>query len=239
MGYIMKRQWRRTLALIVAICLIATVMLTFAGCDNNDDSNKAPLITREYIIETFGVTEDDLEGLDIDTIAEFHDLRQNWVTPDNMLDIVSYLENCEKYMNETLSNPVYFWDYIFDGSRAREPFSAEDIKYFAILRNPGDTIYKVGINFETGTKYNYSSSEDLTRTVLNDEIVQYYRDVIDYCQIYKWRARYMGFDGCTTGSNAWFVGIELYDGTVYSYYGQGMFGNNAPSTQRTLFDCIK
>jgi len=227
-------------SIIRSICTIVLILTVFCACNLSLSAcTFSPPLTRAYLIETFDITEADLEGINVEAVTEYYDLRQN-ITPENVSDIINRLKTLEADMIEETSQPLYFTTYIYTGKAARKAFSADDIKYFAFFRNPGYQYYTTLIDFENGIEYTYGSDSagKINSTSLNAEELENYRNIIDSCEIYRWKGRYIGHNGCTTGSYAWNVGIELYDGSVYSYYGCGIKGANQPASYDILLENI-
>jgi len=115
-------------SIIRSICTIVLILTVFCACNLSLSAcTFSPPLTRAYLIETFDITEADLEGINVEAVTEYYDLRQN-ITPENVSDIINRLKTLEADMIEETSQPLYFTTYIYTGKAARKAFSADDIK---------------------------------------------------------------------------------------------------------------
>lgn len=235
---------------IVCICLC----LCLTGCGNSDKENEASteeeivtsqdlaynqdnikqdkLATREFIIEYFDLNEDDIKHIDVEAVIEYYQITEEGIKSSS--NVVAKLEMLEEQMKDEAGKMGDF-SYLLEGESASGDIKKEDIKYIAYLRGENDRNDVWLIDIDNNKVYYFLGETALIEPENADKEADLDVDDLDNIlisiedgKLNNWKPIYEGDNGDTTGSAGWRLGIQLNDGTVISYRGWGMFGENRP-----------
>ena len=233
---------KRITALFISVLFIA---LLACGCAQEQaaEVNGSDLTTKEYIIEHFDLEKSSLDAIDVDGVIDYFQIKNDDV--NSWSDAVAKLTELEAQMIDEKSRPLPNLEYIFEGDAAQKEFSASDIKYIAFEEDDGIFINTYIIDAGNKTKYyaegtqiieNCTVAEDVHE--INAELFGMVLDALDESKIYEWKDFYAGEFDDTTAYYRWVIGIELNDGSVFTYGGYGVTGDYKPLTFDAVVECI-
>jgi len=212
--------------------------------DVEEDMNNAEveLVTREWIIAHFGFTEEELEGIDVDAVIQYRKYTEEYLKKD--IFTKEYFLKCLKRNNKEIKTNV---SYLFDGGQPDGKISVSQIKTIAFLEGEDNANYYWHISVQNkkayycfGYKYNIDLEKECDSSVeLTDEYIAELLNCLEKANLHKWKSVYNGTNNNSTGDWRWDLGIELFDGTVYSWGGGGMFGDNKPEEFEPVKDVIE
>lgn len=234
---------KRVLLLLTAILTIAFLCGCSTGKTDLEDidmqdkeiENKVELVTKEQIMEYFGFSESELEGIDVEAVVAYCHYTEEDIhkfPKDLFLDGL-------KLDNIMLNTDV---GYLFNGGQPDEPITSSQIKNVAFLvgENDRNDYWQIRVQ-DKKSYYNLGFSEhmdleneSLYSGELTNEYINELLSCLEKAKLHKWKDEYAGNNGDTTGDWRWQLGIELMDGTVYSWEGYGMFGNNRPAEYESI-----
>lgn len=216
------------------------MMLILSSCGDN-----SPVMTREYVIKQGLLTEEELRGVDFDTMAESYSLKEG---SEENLDVRDFFQENKYYFPLPGYGLVdYLW--ISSDTKAGEEFTEEDI----------DQIRAIGLmrqiaNFDTCVVFDFSDKksylwrlyqtgdEPTSELLLTDDQIETIKSLMSSCAVYDWDQKYRGkvdkdvFDT----EFVWRLYYALEDGRVYSHSGSGAWengewGNGAPESYNDLY----
>ncbi|WP_075722006.1 hypothetical protein [Roseburia sp. 499] len=191
--------------------------------DKKEDKEVKQNITKEYLIENYGISEEELEGVDIKSF-----LWRYQITEDNIdeYDIPRKLKFYkEHFASQGYMNYEYMLYEVADEVLTKG--NVNDIIKIAWFVNSGDSLESVVFDFENtriydGARIDYFTNEDLVGNT-DDTIKQKVIQLISEYDIYSWKDYYEG--GSMEGTTAWYhwsFAVEFSDGTIYRTGGKGL-----------------
>lgn len=234
------------------ICFVAILLISAAGCGKSDsevadhesditqseqEENREeqhmdePLITREYLIEHCKINEEDLEGIDVDAFIKEFDLKESNIGKVNLEFLLEIFK--EEGVSEA---PLY--EYLTKSSYESGGITKENIKEVrkaALYIVDGTYQETLILDGETETGYwgkavnLFVNIDDVSEQIsYTDKKEQEFKELLENCRLDTWKEKYEGSSENTTGSFGWTLYLELADGRIYRYSGNGVMGNSTP-----------
>lgn len=207
-------------------------IVPLGGCTNNnpnfiEEVSQMPIIDYDerstelkFMMETYGFSEDELEGVDLIKFVEDFQLRERDFSAEEVHDIL----NAQKDM------------YIDDGSTAlysilskdgRELRESDVINRMGLYLNIGTMRQQMVFDFEKDVYYiNNIESHSLTQ-----QQSTYLRELPGTCKIFAWdRHTEVEEEEESTGNFGWKIVIQTASGEYCTYDGYTRDGSNLPDS---------
>lgn len=193
------------------------------------------LVTKEYLIEEYNLTENEIEGVDLDALIE-----EIQVTKDTFqsIDIHIFLQQYKEYLNRSSNEKVTYYQYMREDEEICDKLTEEQlktIKRVALCRTSGTEIFSVIIDYEQGYIYYgeqvYLLNDGATPTnevVLDEKKKEILNNLWIKAKITSWENEYIGSNEGTTGNYGWSLYFELENGQIIRYRTTGVLEDNAP-----------
>ena len=214
----------------VIFIFVLVVCLFVSGCTqkeekeqkNQQSSNQQHRITEEEFLEYYGIAEEEMKGIDINSFVNTYDIK---LDDTDVTDIRLALQLYKEHFGDM---GLMSYGYMLE-----EPVNAEftsdkvdDIIRIAWKENRDESIEAVVFDFENERIYDGTDMEEFdknelvgsTDEVMKQEVIQL---ISDY-DLYDWKDYYQG--GSMEGSTGWYnwqLAIEFSDGTIYRTGGNG------------------
>lgn len=247
------------------IIMFAAIMgLLLTGCATNkvkgdekvegvqnlqEEAEKEPLATKAFILETFQLTEDDLEKLDIEELISYFQLTEEYFrqVKQNLKDL-SYitidLKRLQEQMAEEKKEEKSDFSYLISGEKFTSEFpDMETIRYLVVSdqQDTGGTSFVIDFDkamiydsYNTANLYTdirKADKESVLKEDQKNEIIKALKDA----EIWKWN--YMYSDESDSGlANWWHLGAEFEDGTTVSFNGAGIVPDNYGILEKVLYN---
>lgn len=211
-------------------------------------SNHDKLATKEFLMETFKLTEKEISDYQVeDYIANFN-LTENYFLEEKSYinDFSKIIEDLKKLQDNTMNDTDtedYDFSYLVKADKYIGDYpDIESIKYLAVSQQYGDGGKSILIDFEKNTKYYSSLSNHIYDNIQNAEekieitekdkkdIIQAVNDA----KIWEWDYLYTS-DNKDALESWWHFGIEYENGTIISNSGEGKVPENYISLEDKLF----
>ena len=213
-----KKECRKRITGMVFCLLIG--MLTGCGTDqkkNEEGSAVTTTIQKEdnmnFMKETYGFTEDELKGIDIEKLIQHYQLRSRDYTAEEIREILR--DEGDMYMDDGSSEIFYLLSV-----EGRTLTEEDEICRIGFYCNSGTFVQKSVFDLENHAVYvDTPDPRDLT-----DIEVDSLKDIAHRWEISSWKQRTEGKELPSTGNYAWRLSFQLTNGefAVYSGYTQDM-----------------
>jgi len=200
---------------------------------------EAELVTREQIIEHFGFSEEELEEIDVDAVIKYNKSTEEELKDFSKEEYLHYMKRTDEKIKTDIG-------YLFEGGQPDGKIPFSQIKTIVLFENKGKSVYYWNILVRDKKAYycmSYNDNMDLEENcvfsgTLTDKYLSELQSCLDKANLHKWKAKYEGSDENAIGGWCWRFGIELTDGTVYSWRGGGMFGDNQPEEYQSVEEVV-
>lgn len=217
--------------------------------NSRDEAANTPLATKAFILETFQLTEEDIEKYDLEELISYFQLTEEYFlqVKQNLKDL-SYitidLKRLQKQMVKEKTEEKYDFSYLINA----EKFSGEfpdmaTIRYLTVSdqQGTGGTSFVIDFGKELIYDSYYSANlySDIRRadkeTVLKEEQKNDIIKALEEAEIWKWD--YMYSDNSEPGMASWWhLGAEFEDGTIVSFNGAGIVPDNYSILEKVLYN---
>ena len=212
----------------VIFLFVLGICLFVSGCTPKEekerqDNKQQSRITKEEFLEYYGISEEEVEGIDINSFVNTYDIKlDDTDVADIRLALQLYKENFGDmelmsygYMLEETVNAEFTSDKV------------DDIIRIAWRENHDESIEAIVFDFENERIYDGTDMEEFDKNELvgsadeavKQEVIQL---ITDY-DLYEWQDYYQG--GSMEDSIGWYnwqMAIEFSDGTIYRTGGDGL-----------------
>lgn len=244
----MDRMREKTVKWIVVL-LVSWQVLLLASCGRNagvmpeggkghrerteEREGEEMKITEEYLKEEFGISDEELEGINLEDFLELYDFNMDNIQGEN----VSFW--LERYRDRL--NGKFTADYSQIGiGKEREKLVEEDAE--KIVRFVWEQAYNetgdyIVIDFETGRVFagrekgtiNYLTEEDMTAEA-NDVFKEQMLSCFSEYDVYSWWDLPKHKQASEEIHGSWNITIELEDGRICGLWGENPAEEDAPKT---------
>lgn len=204
-------------------------------------------MTREYIIEQNLFTEEELEGVDVEEILE----RYKWNEGDENDRAWRTIFLVEIEEQQIAAGVVETIDYSYlldidsrENGLAKEEL--ESVKTLVFQYNSGTYFETILLDKENGKMYLGETCDLLAADVvppvamdLEEKTWDAVVELLDSCDVVKWKKRYQGTSSGTSGYFWWFLLVELENGEVCNYSGEGVMGKSTPEQYQEFAQGLK
>ena len=225
----MKKKW----IFIPAVCIL---LLSGCGQKAGKDTQKPEVITEEeerdkmddtvkevaeaqsgdiseekkFMMETFGFTEEDLEGVDLIRFIEDYELREREWEAETVRQILE----SQRYMYVDDGTTAIYSIFSKSGGTLEE---GDIITKFAIEADRGNKEERTVMDLASGKYY----SGDATARSLSDEQIQKIKELVEKYGVSEWKQNFSEEepDADSTYSFSWLFVIETEDGKYCAYNG--------------------
>lgn len=179
-------------------------------------------ITKEAFLEYYGISEEEMEGIDINSFVNTYDIKlDDTDVNDIRLAIQLYKEN---FGDMGLRS----YDYLLKET-VNTKFTVDKVNNIirvAWEENHDESVEAIVFDFENEQIYEGADMEEFDKNDLagdaDDTIKQKVIQLITDYEIYDWKDYYKGGSmKDTTGGYSWTLAIEFSDGTIYRTGGGG------------------
>ncbi|WP_455715895.1 hypothetical protein [Anaerosporobacter sp.] len=217
--------------------------------DINEDNGT--LATKEYLIDLFLITEEDLDGIPVDEILYYFKItvkNLNEIKEDmkENASIITNLKLLQKSMEEEKQIEKEYgtidFTYILGAKEQEGEFpNIDSIHYLVDSYNIGEGGYSCVIDFEKNKVYYEPNTASAYRDIryaekvidLTPELKEEIIKEIEDAKLEEWDYEYDGYRGKGGEECFWKFGVEFNDGTIVS--NRGLYGNS-PKEYITLRD---
>ena len=186
---------------------------------------KQGLVTKEYLLENGYITEEDIDGIDVNAFIEYYDLTKSDLKDYNIKKFI------EMYKDIQSAPPQISYQYMFNAPKAglNKDYVGE-IQRLAWYLNEGTSVESMVVDFESGTLYygegdiiDHCEYVDVTKVSLKAEDRTGLVAIIRSTDILTWDANQPDEDfGDSTQNANWSLAFEMEDGRIANY---GMIGS--------------
>lgn len=190
--------------------------------DREDDKMSWRAITKEYLLEHFDISEEDLEGVDIESFLSTYDIDVDKIEKYDIPELLKF------FVEEDATQGMMSYEYMLDES-ADGAITAENVNSIVRIvwqQNRNDFSEALAFDFKNKKIYEGYRIEAFDNSYLigatDDVVKEKVIQLINDYDIYNWKDYYKG--GSTEGTTAsynWQMAIEFSDGTIYRTGGGG------------------
>ena len=186
---------------------------------------KQELVTKEYLLENGYITEEDIDGIDVNAFIEYYDLTKSDLKDYNIKKFI------EMYKEIQSAPPQISYQYMFNAPKAGlNKDDVGEIQRLAWYLNEGTSVESMVVDFESGTLYygegdiiDHCEYVDVTKVSLKAEDRTGLVAIIRSTDILTWDANQPDEDfGDSTQNANWSLALEMEDGRIANY---GMIGS--------------
>lgn len=236
----------------IVLMVLCITFICISGCQRSTDTQENipneegeevenPFMTAEYLIENCGISEKDLKDVDVEEFVKTYELRKG---DEESWDILFLLESYKGQYAEKESPYAYLLssDYEENGIREDDIPSVKSVVMYVTKGTYQETII---LDMDDNKGYWGKESDMLLGwnedclTISLDEKGNTLINALKENQIWLWDTSYEGSSEGTTGDFGWSVFIELNNGKVYLYSGNGVQGNKEPKQRQALEKALK
>lgn len=242
--------------LLMLLCIVLVVMCGCAQEKVNDEKKEAVTqkeeisgeddkmmwraITKEYLLEHFDISEEDLEGVDVESFLSTYDIDVDKIEKYDIPELLEF------FVEEDAAQGMMSYEYMLnepaDGTLTSE--SVKDMVRIIWQKNEGDGSEALAFDFEKGKIYegyridNFSNHNLIG--IAEDTVKQKVIQIISEYDLYNWKEYYKGgsIEG-TTASYNWQMAIEFSDGTLYQTGGDGMGAEAFPENMYEFIAALR
>ena len=224
-----RRKLLKVLLLFLLIIVIVIILLNWKGLFINKGRKQKELVSKEELIEWYGLTEEELEGIDLDKIMDKFTWRQSDLedidSKEMALDILIFEQG---YIDEEDALQKHLEEVGLEYLVTTDEYEGElpdfnEIKYFTVSSKFELYTQSFLIDFNKSVLYSIDSPMPIyidytvADTVCHfpEKNKEVFFNALKETNIEKWKHRY----GSKRKDTQWEVGIEFNDGTVVSYSG--------------------
>ena len=224
---------RRKLLKVVLLCLliiiIVIILLNWKGLFMNKGRKQEELVSKEDLIEWYGLTEEELEGIDLDKIMEKFTWRQSDLDIIDSKEKALYrLRDSQDFVDEEDARQKHIEEVSLEYLVTADEYEGElpdfnEIKYFAYSVQTELYINSYLFDFDKSIVYGYKGPIPVyidytvadTVAFLSEENKKEFINALNEANIESWKHRY----GSKRKDTVWNIGMEFDDGAVMSYSG--------------------
>lgn len=191
--------------------------------NREDDSMSWRTITKEYLLEHFDISEEDLEGVDIESFLSTYEIDIDKIEEYDIPELLKFF--IEEDAAQGMMSYEYMLDEPADGTLTQD--NVNDIVRLVWQINEGDGVEALAFDFKNEKIYEGYRIEEFDNSYLvgipDDAIKESVIQLINEYDLYSWKDYYKG--GSTEGTTAsynWQMAIEFSDGTIYRTGGDGL-----------------
>ncbi len=186
---------------------------------------KQELVTKEYLLKYFDITEEAFDGMDIDAFINY------WGLTEESIQACNIVLTIELYKEILSSPPQISYQYMFEAPKAGlNKDDVGEIQRLAWYLNEGTSVESMVVDFESGTLYygegdiiDHCEYVDVTKVSLKAEDRTGLVAIIRSTDILTWDANQPDEDfGDSTQNANWSLALEMEDGRIANY---GMIGS--------------
>lgn len=191
---------------------------------DNDERN----VALQFMIENYGFSEEELEGVDVIKFVEDFELRVRDFSAEEVRDILS----AQKDMYVDDGTTVLYSIFSKDGHELRE---ADVVNRMGLYLNNGTMNQRLIFDFEENVYYiNNAEPYSLTQQQ-SDQL----RELPKVCKIFEWDRHTEGDEEESTGNFKWELVFQIASGDYCTYDGYTQDGSNLPDTFNDFLDGIQ
>ena len=224
---------RRKLLKVVLLCLliiiIVIILLNWKGLFMNKGRKQEELVSKEDLIEWYGLTEEELEGIDLDKVMKKYTWRQSDLEDiDSKERALDMLREDQRYIDRDDARQKHLEEVGLEYLVTADEYEGElpgfnEIKYFTLSNKFELYTQSFLIDFNKSVLYSIDSAMPIyidytaADTVCHfpEKNKEVFFNALKETNIENWKHRY----GSKRKDTQWEVGIEFNDGTVVSYSG--------------------
>ena len=121
----MRNKSKNVILWIFIEAIIIMVMIVGGiGIYNNENKETNMLITKEYLIAEYNLTEDEIEDVDLDVFIE-----ELQLTKENVqgIDMHIFLQKYKEDLNQKVNENAVYYQYITENERINEKLTEEEL----------------------------------------------------------------------------------------------------------------
>lgn len=216
---------------------------------SQEEADKKPLATKAFILETFQLTEEDVENYDLEELISYFQLTEDYFLQvkqnlKNLSYITIDIKRLQEQMLKEKTEEKYDFSYLINAEKFTGEFpDMASIKYLTVSdqQDTGGTSFV--IDFEKGIIYDSYNTANLysdirkadKETELKEEQKNDIIKALEVAEIWKWD--YMYSDDSESGMASWWhLGAEFEDGTIVSFNGAGIVPDNYNVLEKVLYN---
>ena len=197
-------------------------------------------ITKEYLTEHFNITEEALEGVDIESFLSTYEIDINNIEKYDIQELLKF------FAEEDATLGIMSYEYMLD-ENANGTLTSDnitDITRISYQRNESDFTEAIVFDFKKekiyeGCRINNLNNDNLVGNT-DDTIKQKVIQTLSDYKIYDWKDYYKG--GSTEGTTAsynWQMAIEFSDGTLWQTGGDGLGKKAYPANMEDFITALR
>ena len=197
-------------------------------------------ITKEYLLEHFDISEEDLEGVDVESFLSTYDIDVDKIEKYDIPELLKF------FVEEDAAEGMMSYEYMLE-EPVNTPLTQDNVDTLVRIIwqiNEGDGTEALAFDFENERIYEGYRIEEFDKNELigcaDDTIKQKVIQVITDYEIYDWNDYYQG--GSTEGTTAsynWQMAIEFSDGTIYRTGGSGLGDKARPDNMEDFIAALR
>ena len=223
---------KKILFLIGMISLLILCSCKIVPIEKKGDASIMPVETNselDFMIEKYGFTADELEGVDLIKFINEYQLKTRDFTADEVREL---LVTRGKYYIDDGKSKLY---QIFDNQPGGSLSKDAKITKVAFVYNEG-TLEQHLIFDLTNDKWYL---DDATPHDMSKDQKELIEGLASKCDIYNWKNNYKGTEADSTGSLYWKLVLELEDGSYCVYSGYTQDGSHLPPNYGEFYQILK
>ena len=214
----------------------------------NKGRKQEELVSKEDLIEWYGLTEEELEGIDLDKVMKKYTWRQSDLEDiDSKERALDMLREDQRYIDRDDARQKHLEEVGLEYLVTADEYEGElpdfnEIKYFAYSVQTELYIDSCLFDFDKSVVYGYKGAMPIyidytaadTVVFLSEENKKEFINALKEANIENWKHRY----GSRMRDTLWNIGMEFNDETVTSYSGtRGKRGH--PETYMDIYKAIQ
>lgn len=216
------------------------------------DASGDKLATREFLIKTFHVTEEDIKKYEVEEVVSalgltedfFMHEKENFSEPS---DVVSVFARLQEDFHEPVPEGKFDFSNLYKAKEFKGEFpDVNTIKYLAASNYIGDGGSSFVIDFKDNKIYYlYNTAfvyEDIRRADKVVELTEKERNevltALEKAEIDKWNYSYIN-EKEPSGEVFWDFGMEFDNGSILSFKGKGDTADSYPELREVIFGLSK
>lgn len=216
----------------IVIATIFCIIFAIFGCGNitqvKGDTQSMENVDihtfddKEFLVEVYGFTEEELAGIDIERFKKITRFRENIQNSD---ELKRQFSNLRDSLLEGDHTDTFLLLTVEAGEKLQEGTEIEQIGFYL---NAGTFVQKSLFDVEKNVFY----VDDDTAHPLSEDLSA----ITDKYEVYKWKNNTRGSEHDSTGSYEWKLVFKDVNGTKYVYSGYTKDGSHLPDTYSELSD---
>lgn len=205
------------------------------------DTGSEKLATKEFLIETFHVSEKDIKKYEVEEVISAYGLTEDFFLHEKEnfsepLDVISVFARLQEDFHTPAEKEKYDFSYLYKAKEyTGELPDVSTIKYLAASNYVGDGGSSFVIDFENNKiycMYHTAVVDDDIRyadkvTNITEEERKIIINALKEAEINKWKHSYVNKKE-PSGEVFWDFGVEFNDGTIVSFNGKGGSADTYP-----------